>query len=103
VEDESIQSDLCVGNRELAVCDREDLVIVGDVESWWGCAVGVGSIVCEYVGVAGSNKNIGGAAVRGEGDFGRVDGEDAMDGTVFGKLNEWHPRMVAGRPCLAVH
>ena len=48
-EDESIQSDLCVGNRELAVCDREDLVIVGDIESWWGSAVGVGSIVREYV------------------------------------------------------
>jgi hypothetical protein len=44
VKYESIQCDVCVGNRELAVCDREDLVIVGDVKSWWGSAVGVGSI-----------------------------------------------------------
>ncbi len=87
MKDESIQCDLCVGNRELAVCNGEDLVIVGDVESWWGSAVGVGSIVREDVGVAGSNKYIGGAAVRGECDLGRVDGEDAMDGVVCGKLN----------------
>ncbi len=79
MEDESIQNDFCVGNRELAVCDREDLVIVGDVESWWGSTVDVGSIVREYVGIAGSNKYIGGAAVRGESYFGRVDGEDAID------------------------
>jgi hypothetical protein len=63
VEDERIEGDLCVRDRELAVWDREDLVIVGDVESWWGSAVGVGSIVREDVGVAGSNKYIGGAAV----------------------------------------
>ena len=63
MENECIESDLCVGDRELAVCDQEDLVIVGDVESWWGSAVGVGSIVREDVGVAGSNKYIGGAAV----------------------------------------
>ena len=92
MENERIESDLCVGDRELAVCDREDLVIVGDVESWWGSAVGVGSIVREYVRVAGSNEDIGGAAVGGEGDLGRVDGEDAMYGTVCGKLDKWHPR-----------
>ncbi len=63
MENERIESDLCAGDRELAVCDREDLVIVGDVESWWGSAVGVGSIVREYVGVAGSKEDIGGAAV----------------------------------------
>jgi hypothetical protein len=39
VEDERIEGDLWVRDRELAVCDREDLVIVGDVESWWGSAV----------------------------------------------------------------
>ena len=87
MEDERIEGDLCVRDRELAVCDRENLVIVGDVESWWGSAVGVGSIVREYVGVASPNKNVGGAAVRGECDLGRVDGEDAMDGVVCGKLN----------------
>ncbi len=48
--------------------------------------VGVGSIVREYVGVAGPNKNVGGAAVQGECDLGRVDDEDAMDGVVCGKL-----------------
>ena len=86
MEDERVQSNLCVGNRELAVCDREDLIIVGDVESWWGSAVGVGSIVREYVGVACSNKNVGGAAVRGEGYFRRVDGEYAVNGVVCGEM-----------------
>jgi hypothetical protein len=49
VEDEGIQHDVCVGNRELAVGDGKDLVIVGDVESWWGSAVGVSGIFREYV------------------------------------------------------
>ena len=47
MEDERIESDLCVGDGELAVCDREDRVIIGDVKSWWGSAVGVGSIMWE--------------------------------------------------------
>ncbi len=42
LEDKRIQSDVCVGNRELAMGDWEDLVIVGDVESWWGSIIGVG-------------------------------------------------------------
>ena len=35
VEHEGIECDVCVRNSELAICDREDLVIVGNVESWW--------------------------------------------------------------------
>ncbi len=68
-----------LGMESLPCAIGEDLVVVGDVESWWGSVVGVGSIVRKYVGVAGSNKYIGGAAVRGEGYFGRVEGEDAMN------------------------
>ena len=49
MEDERVQSNLCVGNVQLAVCDRKDLVVVGNVESWWGIVVGVGSIVRKCV------------------------------------------------------
>ena len=41
---------MCVlGIDSIAMCDWEDLVIVSDVESWWGSVVGVGSVVREYV------------------------------------------------------
>jgi hypothetical protein len=52
MENEGVQHDVRVGDSELAVCDGEDLVVVGDVESWWGSAVGVSSIFREYVCVA---------------------------------------------------
>ncbi len=52
MENEGVQHDVCVGDSELAVCNGEDLVVVGDVESWWGSAVGVRCVLCEYVCVA---------------------------------------------------
>ena len=78
VEHEDIECDGCVWNGELAVCDREDLVIVGNVESWWGCSCSVGRVVGEYVRVAGSDKYIGGATVGREDHFWRVDCEYEM-------------------------
>ncbi len=87
MEDERVQCNVCVGNNELAVCDWEDLMVVGNVKSWWGIVVGVNSIVrsmCESQAL--SNEYIGGAAVRGEGYFWRVDGEYAVNGVVCGKM-----------------
>ncbi len=52
MENECVQSNLRVRDRELAVRDWEDLIIVGNVESWWGIVVGVWSILREYVCVA---------------------------------------------------
>ena len=52
MENECVQSNLCVRDRELAVCDWEDLVIIGDVESWWERVVGVWSVMREYMCVA---------------------------------------------------
>ena len=89
VEHEGIECDVCVRNGEFAVCDREDLVIVGNVESWWGCSVIVNHVVGEYVRVAGSDKYIGGSTVGREDHFWRVDCEYAMYGIVCWKIYYW--------------
>ena len=86
VEHEGIECDVGVRNGELAVCDREDLVIVGNVESWWGCSVIVNRVVGEYVRVAGSDEYIGGSTVGREDHFWRVDCEYAMYGVVCWKI-----------------
>ena len=91
VEHERIEFDGRVRNGELSVCYREDLVIVSDVESWWGCSCSVGRVVGKYVRVAGSDEYIGGATVGCEDHFWRVDGEYAMYSVVCWKYN-WHPR-----------
>ncbi len=75
VKHEGIECDVCVRNGKLAVCNREDLVIVGHVESWWGCSGSINRVVGEYVRVAGSDKYIGGATVGRENHFWRVDCE----------------------------
>ena len=86
VEHERIECDGRVRNGELAVCYREDLVIVGNVESWWGCSCSVGRVVGKYVRVAGSDEYIGGATVRREDHFCRVNCEYAVYGIVCWKL-----------------
>ena len=89
VEHEGIECDVCVRNGEFAVCDQEDLVIVGNVESWWGCSVIVNREVGEYVRVAGSDEYIGGSTVGREDHFWRVDREYAMYGIVCWKIYYW--------------
>ena len=86
VEHEGIECDVCVRNGKFAVSDREDLVIVGNVESWWGCSCSVGRVVGKYVRVAGPDEYIGGATVGCEDHFWRVDGEYAVDGVVCGEV-----------------